>query len=73
MTNDEVSQPQEGDQGQVGGPQVPLPGHGDEIETPNWALGEYRTRIEIFQGQPTSARWPGPGQLITGTSSRPWG
>ena len=28
---------QEGDQGQVGGPQVPLPGHGDEIENPNWA------------------------------------
>ena len=24
-------------QGQVGGPQVPLLGHGDEIETPNWA------------------------------------
>ena len=30
----EVSQPQEGDQSQVGGPQVPLPGHGDEIENP---------------------------------------
>ena len=28
-----VIQPQEGDQCQVGGPQVPLPGHGDEIET----------------------------------------
>ena len=24
-------------QDQVGGPQVPLLGHGDEIETPNWA------------------------------------
>ena len=23
--------------GQVSGPQVPLLGHGDEIETPNWA------------------------------------
>ena len=35
--NDEVTQPLQGDQGQVGGPQVPLLGHGDEIETPNWA------------------------------------
>ena len=43
MTNDEVSQPQEGDQGQVGGPQVPLPGHGDEIENPNWASIVYRS------------------------------
>ena len=25
------------DQGQVSGPQVPLLGHGDEKETPNWA------------------------------------
>ena len=31
IENDKVSQPQEGDQGQVGGPQVPLLGHGDEI------------------------------------------
>ena len=35
MENDEVSQPQQGDQGQVGGPQVPLSGHGDEIENQN--------------------------------------
>ena len=28
MANDKVSQPQEGDQGQVGGPQVPLLSHG---------------------------------------------
>ena len=25
------------DRGQVGGPQVPLLGHGDDKETPNWA------------------------------------
>ena len=25
-----------GDRGQVGGPQVPLLGHGGEIESPNW-------------------------------------
>ena len=25
------------ERGQVGGPQVPLLGHGDEVETPNWA------------------------------------
>ena len=37
IKNGKVSQPQEGDQGQVGGPQVPLQGHGDEIENPNWA------------------------------------
>ena len=28
-------------QGQVGGPQVPLLGHGDEIETPNWACRDF--------------------------------
>ena len=33
--DDEVSQPHQGDQSQVGVPQVPLQGHGDEIETPN--------------------------------------
>ena len=32
IANDMVSQPQEGDQGQVGGPQVPPTGHVDEIE-----------------------------------------
>ena len=35
MANDKVSKPQEGDQGQVGGPQVPLLGHGNEIKSPN--------------------------------------
>ena len=43
MANDKVSQPQEGDQGQVGGPQVPLLGHGNEIKSPNWACRDYRT------------------------------
>ena len=28
-------------QDRVGGPQVPLLGHGDEIETPNWACRGY--------------------------------
>ena len=35
MTNDEVGQSLHGGQGQVGGPQVPLLGHGDEKVTPN--------------------------------------
>ena len=43
MANDEVSQRLQGDKGQVGGPQVPLPGHGDEIENPNWANMVCRT------------------------------
>ena len=36
MANDEVSQPQEGDQGQVGGPQVPLLGQieNDKVSQP---------------------------------------
>ena len=41
IENDKVSQPQEGDQSQVCGPQVPLPGHGDEIQNPNWASRDY--------------------------------
>ena len=35
IENDEVIKPQEGDQGQVGGQQVPLLGHGNEINSPN--------------------------------------
>ena len=42
MTNDEVGQRLQGGQGQVGGPQVPLLGHGDEVESPNWVCKEYR-------------------------------
>ena len=34
MANDEVGQHLQGGQGQVGGPQVPLLGHGDKIESP---------------------------------------
>ena len=30
-------------QGQVGGPHVPLLGHGGEIETPNWAGRDFWT------------------------------
>ena len=29
------------DRGQVCGRQVPLPGHGDEMENPNWASRDY--------------------------------
>ena len=43
IANDEVTQPLEGGQGQVGEPQVPLLGYGDEIETPNWACRDYYT------------------------------
>ena len=43
MVNDEVSQPQEGNQGQEGGPQVPLLSHGSEIKSPNWECWDYRT------------------------------
>ena len=46
IENDEVIQPHRGDQGQVSGPQVPLPGHGDEIENPNWASRDYLHEIE---------------------------
>ena len=35
MANDEVGQHLQGGQGQVGGPQVPLLAHGNEIKSPN--------------------------------------
>ena len=35
MANDEVNQHLQGGQGQVGGPQVPILGLGDKIETSN--------------------------------------
>ena len=35
IENDKVSQPQEGDQGQVSGQQVLLLGHKSEIKSPN--------------------------------------
>ena len=44
MANDEVGQHLQVGQGQVGGPQVPLLGHGNEIKSPNWACREYWTR-----------------------------
>ena len=28
---------------------MPLPGHGDKIDTPNWACREYRTRKENLE------------------------
>ena len=37
IANDEFGQHLQGGQGQVGGPQVPLLGHGNEIKSPNWA------------------------------------
>ena len=42
MANDEVGQHLQGGQGQVGGPQVPLLGHGDEVESLNWVCRDYR-------------------------------
>ena len=41
ISNDEVTQPVQGGHGQVGGSQVPLLGHGEEIETPNWASMDF--------------------------------
>ena len=49
MTSDEFKQHVEGGQGQDGGPQVPLLGHGDEIESPNWACRNCRTGISNFE------------------------
>ena len=43
MTNNAVGQHVEGVQGQDSGPQVPLLGHGDEVESPNWACGDHRS------------------------------
>ena len=43
IENDKVNQPQVGDQGQVGGPQVALLGHGNDVESQNWACRDYRT------------------------------
>ena len=39
MTNNEVGQNVEGGQGQDGGPQVPLLGHGNEIKSPKSEMG----------------------------------
>ena len=39
ISNDEVTQPLQGGQGHVSGPQVPLLGHVDKIETQHWAIG----------------------------------
>ena len=43
ITNIEVGQHVEGGQGQDGGPQVPLLGHGNEIKSSNWACRDFRT------------------------------
>ena len=43
MANDEVYQCLQYGRGQVGGPQVPLLGHGSEIKSPIWACIDYRT------------------------------
>ena len=42
--DDQVSQPSQGVQGQVGHPQVHLRGQGAEIETSDWACRKHRTR-----------------------------
>ena len=49
MENLEVCQPHQGGQGQVGVPQVPVLGHGVEIETHNWICRELRPRKENFK------------------------
>ena len=49
MANDEVSQHLYGGQGQVGGPQVPLLGHGNDTD-PNLALEELGTRMPASLG-----------------------
>ena len=59
MANDEVLQRLQGDQGQVGGSQVPLPGHGDEIENLNWASMAYRTWNRKCCSYSTSGRQTG--------------
>ena len=43
IANDEVGQHLQGGQGQVGGPQVPLLGHGNEIKSLNGACRDCRT------------------------------
>ena len=43
IANDEADQRVQGGQGQVGGQQVPLLGHGDEVESPNWVYRDSRT------------------------------
>ena len=43
MTNYDVSEHMHGGQGQDGGPQLRLLGHGDEVESPNWAYRDFRT------------------------------
>ena len=53
MINYGISQHLYGGQGQVGGPQVPLLGHGDKIESPNWVLrgtiGHEMVNYEVSQ------------------------
>ena len=56
--NDEVNRDLQGGQDQVGGPQVPLLGHGNVIETQNWAR----------KGQ-----WLLPHQHSTRNNCEPWG
>ena len=61
IENFEVSQPHQGGQGLFVGPQVPLLGRGDEIETQNWACWECRTRdINFKVSQPGKG---GQGQV----------
>ena len=42
MANDEIGQHLQGGQGQLGGPQVLLLGHGYKIECSNWAFRGHR-------------------------------
>ena len=50
MANHEVNQHLQGGQGQVGGPQVPILGHGNGVESLNYVytrLGLVRVRIGL--------------------------
>ena len=46
MANDKVCQHLQGGQGRVGGPQVPLLGHGNDITNPNWTCRVYGHEME---------------------------
>ena len=54
MTNYDGSQHLYGGQGLVSGPQVPLLGLGDKIESPMLSVGDHRTLNGKLLGQSTS-------------------
>ena len=48
MANDGVGQYLQGGQGRIGGPQVPLLGHKNEVESPALVCRDYRTTGASF-------------------------